>query len=194
LHLAHYSSADDHALVLKYKETGEKSIIGELYKRYTHLVVGVCMKYLKDEDKAKDAAMQVFEKLFTDLLEHNIENFKGWLHTVAKNHCLMQLRSEQSLQNKKSEFKKDLPVIMEMNTFSHHDVVKEKELNYLEEGLKKLNEEQKICVELFYLKEKSYDEIALITGYTAMKVKSYIQNGKRNLKIYITSRHERKVK
>ncbi len=152
-----------------------------MFKRYTHLVYGVCMKYLKDEDESKDAVMQIFEKLLIDLKKYEIQNFKSWLHTVAKNYCLMQLRKtnhETPLNDK---------LIVENNNFLHREEENELEerLTLMEEAIAQLNGQQKKCVELFYLKEKCYQEISDHTGYTMNEVKSFIQNGKRNLKIYM---------
>ena len=182
-------SLEDNELVLKYKQTGDNTFVGVLFERYTHLVFGVCMKYLKDEEESRDALMHIFEKLLSDLKKHEISQFKGWLHTVAKNHCLMFLRSRQSEVKKKVELKKDLTTLMETDEHLHLDNEtnnKEVVLSNLEEGIRQLKEEQKICVELFYLQEKCYQEIAQTTGYSMNEVKSYIQNGKRNLKIFLT--------
>ncbi len=183
------NSLQDNELVLKYKQTGDNTCVGVLFERYTHLVFGVCMKYLKDEDESQDALMHIFEKLLTDLKKHEIAQFKGWLHSVAKNHCLMFLRSRQSELKKKTELKKDSLVLMESGDELHLTSEKDKKevlLNNLEQGIQQLKEEQKICVELFYLHEKCYQEIAQSTGYSMNEVKSYIQNGKRNLKIFLT--------
>jgi RNA polymerase sigma factor (sigma-70 family) len=175
----------DIELIAHYKEKGDNTIVGVLFERHTHLVFGVCMKYLKDEDAAADAVMQVFEKLLADLKKHTVDNFKGWLYMVTKNHCLMHLRGEKSLREKKKEFKKDAPVLMESSYVLHleKENTKETSLSMLEECISKLNEKQKISVELFFLKEKCYQEVADETGFSMNDVKSFIQNGKRNLKI-----------
>ena len=185
------SGFSDNELILKYRETDDNVYVGKLFERYVHLVFGVCMKYLKDEDESKDASMQIFEKLLTDLKKHNVEQFKGWLYSVARNHCLMQLRAEQRQMEKDQELKKDIPVVMEMNHQLHLDGEEDKEakLNHLEKAINSLNIEQKTCVELFYLKEKCYQEIVELTGYNMNQVKSHIQNGKRNLKIYLTEKN-----
>lgn len=189
MHSANLYELDDNALVSHYKSTTDNAVIGVLFERYTHLAFGVCMKYLKSEQESKDAVMQIFEKLISDLMKHEVQNFKYWIHTVCKNHCLMQLRAEKSLAEKKVEFKKDLPIIMENHSIAHH-IQKEIELKHLSEAIKSLNDEQKICVELFYLKEKSYQEVAEITGFSLLNVKSYIQNGKRNLKLFLEKKNE----
>lgn len=189
MHSSHLYELDDNALVSHYKSTADNAVIGVLFDRYTHLAFGVCMKYLKSEQESKDAVMQIFEKLISDLMKHEVQNFKHWLHTVCKNHCLMQLRAEKSLAEKKIELKKDLPIIMENHSISHH-IQKEIELKHLSEAIKSLNDEQKICVELFYLKEKSYQEVVEITGFSTLQVKSYIQNGKRNLKLFLEKKNE----
>jgi RNA polymerase sigma factor (sigma-70 family) len=184
---SHIRNLSDSELVSKYKETGENICVGELFRRYVHLVYGVCMKYLKDEDIAKDLQSHIFERLLNDLLKHEIGNFKGWLFSVAKNHCLMYLRSNKSLLKNQKAFKNDHQPDMESVHDLHHNPVleKEKELSRLETCIQQLQEGQKVCVDLFYLKEKSYKEIVEITGYTLNDVKSYIQNGKRNLKIFM---------
>ncbi|MFI5164782.1 MAG: RNA polymerase sigma factor, partial [Bacteroidia bacterium] len=179
----------DLELIARYKSDGDNKIVGILFERYTHLVFGVCMKYLKDEDEAQDAVMLVFEKLLVDLKKHTVDNFKGWLYMVSKNHCLMHLRGKKSLLEKQKELKKDAPIFMESGNDEHLDNVSTKEttLTKLEECIGKLNEKQRITVDLFFLKEKCYQEVADETGFTMNDVKSFIQNGKRNLKICMES-------
>ena len=188
--------ATDKELITSYKESGDNKFVGELYKRYSHLIFGVCMKYLKDEDESKDAVMQIFEKLLDDLLKYNVESFKSWIHTIAKNHCLMKLRSNQSTFIKTEEYKKDCPLVMESHPDWHpiDENVNEIYMNHLEKAVEHLNEEQKICIELFYLKGKCYQEVAENTGFSINQVKSFIQNGKRNMKIYIQDKYEQQAK
>ena len=182
-------SLTDLELIARYKSNNDNSIVGLLFERYTHLVFGVCMKYLKDEDEAQDAVMLVFEKLLTDLKKHTVDNFKGWLYMVSKNHCLMHLRSAKSLMEKQKELKKDASVFMESWNDEHLHNVNSKEitLTKLEGCIGKLNEKQRITVDLFFIKEKCYQEVADETGFTMNDVKSFIQNGKRNLKICMES-------
>lgn len=187
-----YNNYSDNELITEYKNTGNNVFVGILYKRYSHLVLGLSLKYLKDKDEAKDAVMQIFEKLLSDLLKHHIEYFKSWLYTFSKNHCLMILRSKQSRQNKEEEMELHADLFMETSDDLHLNTGSEKEEQYaaLENAMLDLNKEQKICVELFYLKQKSYQEITEITGYSLNEVKSYIQNGKRNLKIKLEPKRE----
>lgn len=176
----------DEELLQAYLKDRNPDFAGELFKRYTHLVYGVCLKYLANEDDAKDAVMQVFEKLLEMKQGTEIQSFKAWIHTVAKNHCLMHLRhlkaEERMLNVKYIELKDD---IMENPSFVHLDDKDRHEarVRKLKESLLKLNEEQKKCVELFYLNEMSYKEISELTGFDLNKVKSAIQNGKRNLQL-----------
>ena len=173
-------SATDLELVALYKKSGELSVLGVLYERYMDLVYGVCLKYLKDGEAAKDATMQVFEELVSKLHKYEIENFKSWLHTLAKNHCLMQLRTPKNL--KTVEFNTEL---MQTGEDVHLNGIfqKEEQLKQLEQCLETLTSEQKQSVELFYLQNKCYKEISEITGTEWNKVRSLIQNGRRNLKI-----------
>lgn len=180
----------DNELVEKFRSTGDNLCIGELFSRYRHLVFGVCMKYLRDEDESQDVQMQVFEKLLKDLGRHNIEQFKGWLYTVAKNECLMYLRSKKSQKAREMELRKDSVSVMELGMIVHPDGVTETErqLQTMESSLQELNENQRRCLELFYLEKKCYQEITTVTGYSLNEVKSFIQNGKRNLKILLTKK------
>lgn len=178
----------DLQLIERYKESGNNFYVGELFKRYSHLVYGVCLKYLKNPEESRDASMNIFEKLMQDLLKHEVANFKAWLHTVARNHCLMQLRKkDQPLDIDEMEETLRLPV--EYQYTAHLEEVPGEMEKNLTEGLNHLNEEQKICIELFYLQDKCYQEISTITGFSMNQVKSYIQNGKRNLKIFLTERN-----
>ncbi len=192
MHPARLDELSDLDLVTRYKETGDNNLVGVLFKRYTRLAFAVCMKYLRDEEECKDAVMQVFEKLLSDLKKHEITNFKSWLHSVVKNHCLMHLRSDRSQLTREQEMQKDMRDVME-STYELHLLngdEKELTLNRLENGISQLNEGQKTCIELFYLQEKCYQEIADITGFSLNQVKSHIQNGKRNLKMFLTASNE----
>jgi RNA polymerase sigma factor (sigma-70 family) len=170
----------DNELIRRYKESGELAILGELYKRYMPLVYGVCLKYLKDREESRDAVMQIFEKLVTTLKEHEVEHFKSWLYITSRNHCLMQLRARKG-----KNFEEITEFFMETEAQLHLDDEPEMESNLskLELCIQKLAAEQKHCVTLFYLQQKCYKEIVQLTGFDDNKVKSYIQNGKRNLKI-----------
>lgn len=180
---------DDLVLVQCYRDSGDSDYVGELFERYHHLVFGVCLKYLNNREEAKDAALQVFEKLMSDLHKHEVHNFSSWLHSVTRNHCLMILRK------KSRHYQHELGYNTEMHIVPKDDdleaiKIKEVQLNLLEEAIQNLNEEQRQCIELFFLNEKCYKEIEDITGYTNKQVKSYIQNGKRNLKLTIIQRNE----
>ncbi|MEZ5046761.1 MAG: sigma-70 family RNA polymerase sigma factor [Chitinophagaceae bacterium] len=170
----------DEELVKMHRASKSPEIIGILYKRYAHLILGVCIKYVKDADLAKDLVMQIFEKLLNDLHKHDISFFKAWLYRVAQNHCLMYLRSNKHLTNSDIEMDE---INMEFDDQIHPKEEKELQYNKMEKALDALNTEQKKCVTLFYIEEKSYQEIIEITGYTYLQVKSHLQNGKRNLKI-----------
>jgi len=172
---------DDQYLIDEYKNTGNKEYVGVLFERYTHLVFGVCMKYFRDEDEAKDGVMMIFEKLLTDLKKHEITYFKAWLHTVSKNHCLMKLRQAKKFV----EFKDQNSVESGEDRHREDKIILEGRLTILEEGIKVLDPHQQICIRMFYIEQKSYQDITDHTGYDFNQVKSYIQNGKRNLKIYM---------
>jgi len=182
----------DIQLVEHYKKTADKAYIGELFERYSRFVFLVSMKYFKDEEKSKDASMQIFEKLFSDLKKHKVQNFKSWLYTVTKNHCLIQIRGEKKETTYEDDLKKDHKNYMESGNYLYLDNEndKEKSIDKLEDAILLLSEEQRICIELFYLKEKCYEEVSEETGYNFKQVKSYIQNGKRNLKKILTEKNE----
>jgi RNA polymerase sigma factor (sigma-70 family) len=167
----------DEALIKTYQTNRNKALISELFCRYTTLTYGVCRKYLEDPDDAKDAVLQIFEKLFDTLLAEEPQTFRPWLYTVARNHCLMQLRKsgKPALRDEFSES------VMESEETTHPER-KEAMLQYLEQAQQSLPEGQSLCIRLFYLEEKSYKEIADATGFTLNEIKSHIQNGKRNLK------------
>ena len=179
------NSLADKELVDLYKQSDDLTVLGELYQRYMELVYGVCLKYFKDAEAAKDGVMQIFEELVSKLKKHEVDNFRGWLHQLAKNHCLMQLRTPRNL--KTVEFKTDL---MQYEENVHLNGVLEKEENFkkLEYCIETLSNEQKESIRLFYLEEKCYNEIVEITGLEWSKVRSLIQNGRRNLKLCMESK------
>ena len=180
----HIPSLSDESLVSRYKDEGDPACLGELYERYMHVVFLVCMKYVKDEMVSEDLTMQIFEKLMTDLRKYEIKTFKYWLHTVVRNHCLIHLDREKKQRTKREQLQQDLIVNgTEVEGELSWSMLKEQQLQQMEKALRSLKMEQRTCLELFFLQKKSYQEVASETGYSLKQVKSYIQNGKRNLKI-----------
>jgi RNA polymerase sigma factor (sigma-70 family) len=161
-------------------------ILAELYQRYMELVYGVCLKYLKEPEDAKDAVINIYEELIIKVKKHEIDNFKGWLYQLAKNHCLMKLRSQ-----KRQPVNVDISVVqLAENVHLNGELEKEENFKQLQYCLGQLGQEQKQIVELFYLKEKCYKEIATLTGLEINNVKSYLQNGRRNLKICMEKKQQ----
>ena len=167
----------------QFRKSQDLDLLGKLYKPYMHLVYGVCLKYLKDSDSAQDAVMAIFEELVVKLPKHEVENFKSWLYVLSKNHCLMELRKQKRQKTDNFDFS-ELEV-MENEQVQHHEedyTIQEDNLERLTACIAQLKKEQKRCVELFYLDKMSYQEITDSTPYELKKVKSHIQNAKRNLK------------
>lgn len=165
------------------KKEEQPVCFGELYRRYIPMIYGLCLKYLGDKDDAQDAVMDLFEEVSRKIKQYDIQNFHTWLYSVAKNHCLLRLRKE-----KPSFFTQIDDRVMENGDFF---TLLDKEKSTEEESalmvcMKELGEEQRKSIEYFYYENKSYADIVSITGYALEKVKSYIQNGKRNLKNCIT--------
>lgn len=188
--MSKYTHISDNDLIILYKENFDKEIIGELFKRYTQFIFLVSVKYLKNKDDANDVVMQIFEKLFDDLLNHEVANLKSWLYMVTRNQCLMNLRKQQSDLKRNQDYKKYNENFME-NGFNLHlkeNELKEVQANAVQNAINQLNKQQKECVNLFYFESKSYSDIARILNYSEKKVKSYIQNGKRNLKNILTKK------
>lgn len=184
---SHNKSSDDQSLIRLYKQTGDMQYVGHLFEKYLTFIYGVCLRYFPEEP-AKDEAMLVFDILTDKLKSHNVENFKSWLHVLTRNHCLMAIRSQKRKGGRLVSLEEER--FMENGDFDHHvngmaddQFHLEENLHALEKCMETLSEEQRRSVDLFYLQEKSYHEIAERTGYAFKKVKSYIQNGKRNLKI-----------
>jgi RNA polymerase sigma factor (sigma-70 family) len=175
-------------LLKEYRQTGDLSILGKLYEPQMEMVFAIAMKYFKDEDDAKDTVMQIFEELIPKLRQHEVENFKAWLGMVTRNFCLMALRKKNLIVADGEIFTNEDSSenhFMEFSTIEHlnDDFDVEQNLTKLEDCLKTLNSEQKQSVELFFMQEKTYQEVSQLTGFEINKVKSYLQNGKRNLKI-----------
>jgi len=180
-----FQDITDQQLLDKFYSDRDNEWLGILFQRYTLLLLGVCMKYLKNEESAKDSVQQIFLKAITELHKYKVEYFKSWIYMVAKNHCLMQLRNKkvkkivevhENMQEKAEET--DMQKLLQ----------DEKTYDLMTDALKELNPEQQQCVTLFYLQNNSYSQISEVTGLSMMQVKSYIQNGKRNLKIYLESK------
>ena len=183
------SPISDAELIGHYKQTGDLKSLGELYQRYMDLVYGVCLKYFKETERSKDAVMQIFEELMVKLKKHQVENFRSWLYQLAKNYCLMQLRTPKNIRT--IEIPESL---MQSEENVHLNGISdgissalEKEDNFqrLEYCLTTLSDDQRKAVRLFYLEGKCYNEIVELMGQEWKQVRSFIQNGRRNLKICV---------
>lgn len=175
-----YDHITDSELLQRFNTDHNNEWLGVLMQRYTLVLLGVCMKYLKNEEEAKDAVQQVFLKAINELQKYKVEYFKSWIYMIAKNHCLMKLRDKGRFSTGIDERTMATPDEREDKAVF---LEKDRALNDMSEALKQLNAEQQQCVTLFYLEKKTYQEIADTTPFTVMQVKSHIQNGKRNLKI-----------
>lgn len=180
-----FEDITDQELLNRFRHQQNNEWLGVLFERYTMLLFGVCMKYLKDEHEARDAVQQVFLKALTELQKYEVSYFKSWVYMIAKNHCLMQLRGKlqkTELHEHTLSSESEIPV----EEILEH----EWQLNLMESVIPLLNPEQQRCIKLFYLEKKSYQQICAETGFSMLQVKSHIQNGKRNLRILM----ERKMK
>lgn len=176
----------DEDLVSYYKDTNDMDCLGILYKRYSHLVLGVCVKVLKDEQLALDLTMHIFEKLAHGLLNTVVDNFNKWIYTVTKNECVSNIRRIRSEKKYVTGWKEDIsePVVEDefYNNTHNIEVVEDR----LVHAMKMLSPEQETCIRLFFISEQSYKEISISTGFTEALVKSHLQNGKRNLRLFLT--------
>ena len=174
-----FNSLPDDQLVAAYKETENPAILGALFKRHSHSIFGLCLSYLKNRHDSEDALMEIFESLGKKLLNYNIEHFESWLYFVSRNYCLKKFQKklrfkEEDISQISGEF------FMEFEEEKDH--ITERKLEVLSDAMDQLKEHQKKCVVLFYLENKSYKEIETLTPYSMKDIKSFIQNGKRNLK------------
>lgn len=185
-----HQHSTDQELLEQFHTDHDNEWLGILLQRYTLLLLGVCMKYLKNEEEAKDSVQQVFLKVIQELHKYKVEYFKSWLYMVAKNHCLMKLREKQGKFT--AEINERQMAQPEEETDRQALLQNDHALELMEVALKELHVEQQQCVTLFYLQKKSYQQISEETGYSMLQVKSYIQNGKRNLKILIENKMKQK--
>lgn len=172
---------EDKELLAYYRRTGDLDALGKLYAPYMSLLYGVCFKYLQEAEQSQDAVMNIFDELVEKLKVHQVDNFKSWLYVYARNYCLMQLRKSKGVKLVDIE---DHLLESEQKMGSQDDS-KWVEADYqkLSSCIAALNQEQEVCIRLFYLEQKCYKDVASLTGYEPSKVKSYIQNGRRNLKV-----------
>ena len=179
-----YRLLSDEDLVLSYAAKPSQDILHVLYERYGHLVLGLCIKYMKQVQNAEDLCANIFEKLPTLLLKHEVRYFKSWLYQVSRNECLMELRKSKPTVSDIEETK----IADEGNYGLEDKKEREAEINKMESALSELKEEQKQCITLFYIEEKSYQEVSIALSMTIKAVKSHIQNGKRKLKIVMEAK------
>jgi RNA polymerase sigma factor (sigma-70 family) len=185
-----YHHMTDQELLDNFYSTLDNDWLGILLPRYTLLLLGVCMKYLKNEEEARDCVQQIFVKVITELGKYRVDYFKSWIYTIARNHCLMKLRDRHGHV---AELSETMLAAWDEDPGKNSHREKEELLEWMGQALEELGKEQKLCVILFYLEKRSYQDISLHTGYTMMQVKSYIQNGKRNLKLLMEKKAREKA-
>lgn len=178
----HTEQASDEDLV-KLLRNGDRASLGCLWDRYSHLLFGVGVKYLKDSERSKDTVGELFADLPALLAKHQVERFRPWVHTVMRNRCLLVLRNSKHSSTIPEELLQDVAQ-------EEHDaaVLREADLQRLEHAIEQLNDGQRTCIQLFHLERRSYEEVAEKTGFAPDQVRSYLQNGRRNLRI-ILERH-----
>ncbi len=186
----HIETLSDEAIIVEYQKKHNNKYIGVLYERYYHIVFGVCLKYLKSSEDSEDAVVVIFEQLIEKLKQAEVSNFGGWLYSVSKNYCLQQLRKKSYHTVDYSEFEEILK--------SEEGIVFQKEneeemYQLMEQKIEELKEEQRICLQLFYLQKNSYAEVTSLTGFELNKVKSYIQNGKRKLGLLLKNDYHKLI-
>lgn len=174
----------DEEILKVYRETSNQDLLGALFNNYLHLVYGLCLKYLKSREESQDAAMEIYEKISQSLMSTEVKHFKSWLYMVSKNHCLMKLRQANPEKNTHVFMESDVAVHL-----NDEEDVLEQNLEALDECLEELKSDQQTCVRLFFIEKKSYQQITEQTEIDLKKVKSHIQNGKRNLKICLEGKH-----
>ncbi|MBA2613714.1 MAG: sigma-70 family RNA polymerase sigma factor [Bacteroidetes bacterium] len=185
--------ATDEELALNYFNTGDKELVGLLFEKHVKTVFGVCLFYFRDKDIAKDAVMQIFEKLITELKKTEVKNFKGWLSFVVRNYCISEIRKNKNKYRLPESY-----LDFEVNETSFEEeerilgISDEVMLDHMQASLIELKENQRVCVDLFYLKAQSYQQICDKTSFSLNEVKSFIQNGKRNLKLLIENKIKNK--
>lgn len=174
-------------MIAKYKATNDLAFIGELYKKYAKQILSVCIFYFRDKDEAKDHVMQIFDKLIHELKQKEVDNFKGWLSFVVRNYCISVLRKQKTDQNRLKSYYEYEKQVLDEETELAIEAIPDTEITteQIKDCLSRLKKGQQECVQLFYLQSRSYSEITAATGYSLNEVKSYIQNGKRNLKIML---------
>lgn len=177
------SQLTDEQLIEQIKSSGDRDGFRFIYERYSHVILGWCMRYLKQQAASEDATMDIMEQLIKNIDRYNISNFKNWLFLLTRNHCFQKLRGKTTV------LMEDLSQIDDgfMESDGEEHLKTERIEEALHEEIENLNQEQKECIVLFYLKKKSYKEIVDLTGYEMSKVKSHIQNGKRNLRLSLES-------
>lgn len=180
----------DQELLEHYYSSRDNDWLGILLPRYTLLLLGVCMKYLKNEEEARDGVQQIFVKVITELGKYRVDYFKSWIYTITRNYCLMRLRDQHG---RPAELSDTMLAAWDEDPGKNQHWEKEQWLEWMGQSLEELGKEQKLCVILFYLEKRSYQDISLKTGFTLMQVKSYIQNGKRNLKLLMEKKSREKA-
>ncbi len=181
------SKLTDEELIKKYRFSHDKTYLGELFLRYTPYIFGVAIKNLKSQKEAEDVTLTIFNKISSDLKRIDVTDFSKLLYQLVKELCDIEVKKKNATgEESKMILIDELTKESDDNLYINSDKPKlSLDANNLRLAIDTLNESQKICIDLFYVQNKSYQEVADITGYSLNQVKTNIQNGKRLLKTYV---------
>jgi len=172
----------DEDLLAHYQRSGETHYLGQLYERYLPMVYGVCLNILRDAHAAEDAVMGIYEELSRKVQAHQIEVFRGWLYTLTRNYCLMELRRKKRMPTDYHP-PENLVHYDAITPASEFEIARPSDVERLQLCLQGLPNKQRQSIQQFYFEGKSYQEIAQQLEEDVGKVRSYIQNGRRNLRL-----------
>lgn len=178
-----YPDLTDEEMVVLFQKKRDMEVLGSLYYRYLAMMMGVCLKYLNRQDAAEDAVMEIFEILHRRLPKHEVENFSGWLYRLASNHCLDILRKQQRTLAQDAQIMQSIKEERHTDDWLQEEAKEKEELFVrMEKCIEELKDEQKLSIQLFYLEKQSYESVSKRLGATWAQTRSYIQNGRRNMK------------
>lgn len=160
---------------------GERVLLEELYNRYSAKVYFKCLGIVKNEMLAQDLAHDVMIKIFTSL-----EKFQGrsdlsfWIHAITYNHCLSYLR-KRNRRPFSEPLDAELNVISEEEEALDHKLLKEIQLEQLEQALEGLKPEERLVLHMHYQDGLSIKQMSQILGVGLSGVKMRLLRSRNKL-------------
>ncbi len=173
-----YTDLDDDALFVCVRN-GEEAAFRELYRRYKHRIFAYCLRIVRDRHLAEDVFQQTFLSVFEHRDQYTGGNLAGWIYTIARNWAFKAKQRQNRIHTHEIH---DMEAEIDNLPYNPYPSP-ETQADYaiLLDHIAQLPEEYREALELRYIDELPYKDIADILGISESLAKVRVFRAKKLL-------------